>query len=112
MKQLKNRKGFTLIELIIVITILGILAVIAVPRLTGFTAQAQVSACQANQRTIESAYEACLAHEPTKASVDITVKYLVDNKYLTADPKCPATNTDTYTLTDGVCTCSTAGHSR
>lgn len=32
MKQLKNKKGFTLIELVLVITILGILAVAALPQ--------------------------------------------------------------------------------
>lgn len=40
-KQMKNKKGFTLIELIVVIAILGILAAIAIPRFAGFTDKAK-----------------------------------------------------------------------
>lgn len=40
MKQLNNQKGFTLIELIMVITILGILAVAAAPSFIDLTSQA------------------------------------------------------------------------
>lgn len=40
----KEEKGFTLMELIIVIVILGILALIAIPRLIGFSEQAEKSA--------------------------------------------------------------------
>jgi prepilin-type N-terminal cleavage/methylation domain-containing protein len=38
-----NEKGFTLMEIVIVIVILGILALLAIPRLLGFTEQAEIS---------------------------------------------------------------------
>jgi len=43
-KRIHNRKGFTLIELIVVIAILGILALIAIPRFLGFTDKAKLAA--------------------------------------------------------------------
>ena len=51
----RNKKGFTLIELVIVIAILGILIAIAVPRLGGFRDSAAERADEATAETIEKA---------------------------------------------------------
>ena len=42
--KLRSTKGFSLVELIIVIAILGIIALIAVPNLTGIQKRSQVNA--------------------------------------------------------------------
>ncbi len=55
MKFFKNKKGFTLVELVVVIAILGILAGIAVPRFMDATATARGSRIVADLRTLDSA---------------------------------------------------------
>lgn len=54
-KKINNRKGFTLVELVVVIAILGILSAIAVPRFTASRENATITAHNANVRTLESA---------------------------------------------------------
>lgn len=52
---MKKLKGFTLIELVIVIAILGILAGIAIPRFTDAVETARGAKLLADLRSIESA---------------------------------------------------------
>jgi len=60
MKKL-NKKGFTLIELIVVIAILAILAAILIPSLTNYIQKATDSKNQANCRSLYTAYQLELA---------------------------------------------------
>jgi type IV pilus assembly protein PilA len=60
----KNKKGFTLIELIVVIAILAILAAIAIPTFIGVTQNAQNTVIIANARTLVSSINAYNALNP------------------------------------------------
>ena len=66
----KQDKGFTLVELLIVIVILGILATVTVFAVRGITDQGQDSACAADQKTLEVAVEAWYAQNGTDRRPD------------------------------------------
>lgn len=110
-KKIHNRKGFTLIELVVVIAILGILAAIAVPRFADQTANAQKSACLANQRTIESAIAMYYANNSSTFPANLAA--LETANLLNAVPTCPTDKTAyTYDKDTGAVTCDTAGHTK
>ena len=55
MRNAKKRKGFTIIELIVVIAILGILAAIAIPRFSVMQGSANAKSVMSTLKSIETA---------------------------------------------------------
>ncbi len=56
-KRKSNQKGFTLVELLVVVVIIGILASVAVPNFVGAQDKAKNSGVQANVHTVQMAVE-------------------------------------------------------
>ena len=65
-KVLKSKKGFTLVELMIVVVIMAILVAVAVPIFSAVTKNARAKTCIGNQREIISALGNWLMLQPTE----------------------------------------------
>ncbi|PKM78580.1 MAG: pilus assembly protein PilE [Firmicutes bacterium HGW-Firmicutes-15] len=102
-KRKENQKGFTLLELIIVMAILTVLAAIAIPKYTGVLDDSKKKANIANIKMIEEAADLYMTNEVDNTAlktgdISTSTHTLLDKKYLKAIPKDPKNN-DVYTIT-------------
>lgn len=86
-KERLGERGFTLIELILVMAILALLMALAVPRFTAALENSKIQAHKANVKMIEKAAE--LAYIDGVKVEDINIQKLVDDDYLKEIPAVP-----------------------
>lgn len=91
-----HERGFTLIELMIVVSIIAILAGILIPNFVNARAQAMTAACESNLRSIATAAELYYADQQVyPASGDVSAALFTANgtSYLNNVPTDPAAPT-------------------
>lgn len=92
MRKMMNKKGFSLVELMIVVVIMGILIAVAIPLYGAITANANNKTCSTNIENIKQAavtYKA--SYDVNAKAADFAIESMMDDNTL---PKCPlATDT-------------------
>lgn len=84
---MRGRKGFTLVEIMIVVAIIGLLAAIAIPNFIKARDTARRNACIANLREVKSAIS-MWALEENKTGSSAVVKSGIVSDYLEKWPTC------------------------
>lgn len=104
MKVRNTNKGFTLVEIMIVVAIIGLLAAIAIPNFVKARTTAQMNACINNLRQLDGAIQQYALENKQAAGAGVTTADCTP--YLKNSVVCPSggkTIDDSYSVTD----CST-----
>src|SRR3954469_23095346 len=107
-----RRRGFTLIEIMIVVAIIGLILGIALPAFLKSRTQARKQVCIENLSQIESAKQLWGLEHGKKEGDTVTQTDLIgETLYMKQMPNCPGGGTYDFQSIGTVATCTQEGHS-
>lgn len=92
---MRREKGFTLVELLVVVLILGALAAIAIPRISQSAETAKINACKTNVDLINSQIELYFAQEGEWPG-NVNALFGDSDYFPDGAPECPFGTTYSY----------------
>jgi prepilin-type N-terminal cleavage/methylation domain-containing protein len=107
-RKARAERGFTLVEIMIVVLIIGILLAIAVPNFVRARESSRARACVSNLKQIDAAKEQWAMDNNKSDGATCAMTDLVPN-YIKSTPSCPAGGTYTVGNVGTNPTCSIGG---
>ena len=114
-KRIRGERGFTLVELLVVLAILAVLIAIVVPNLAGLTGGAKAKAAQSELDVVQTAMDTMLAQYE---AITVVADYSADNQLTTetrvsicvVESYNPATEKETKEMATGVIKLRSTSH--
>ncbi len=102
-------RGFTLVEIMVVVAIIGVLAAIAIPSVNKARKRSQATGCKTNLRTIKLTIENWALNTRRSEGTEISLEDL-EGEFDNGIPRCPSGGEYSVTVVGEDPTCSVSGH--